>query len=489
MAKAAAAGRLQTVNDFFKYGINCSGDYSGFDGPREMMTQVYRAFQHRQSSSMCLKDAVFRFTRSCDNAVLPQSALIWIAEELDNSESCVLKDVMASLTRDAQDHIENMVPHRQKTFAAMSKEEKNEVSESYKNVQQWLVDHRGTAFGFGDCIRSPCLIHDEDCLVQVAVKEEDDSSCLRLSWDGTTCIGWFSVGEGARYSHQSEMVHATWMAQRIRLSELALEDGFFQECTRMYPAAVKLEEPLRAWFRVVFIKTCPTTLGFPSKRVRSLSFSMANNSLQWIGPETQEEIQADFDATFAREMVLDGDVFLAAPKASVVAVYKELMEKRKVFVADDSEFTVTGRSILSSFLPPGHLSRINEYEALYRKKHGFAPSSFIMDLETNPQTPGDSSGSSFPSQLTHGQYFSFGRRRLVLSTEHLFANGWNARVDVDSRYKSPLSPFFANFRAPSETPQWKWDESTNFGCVVSVLLDECCQERKCEAHGGAQALA
>ena len=109
----------------------------------------------------------------------------------------------------------------------MSKEEKNEVSESYKNVQQWLVDQRGTAFGFGDCIRSPCLIHDEDCLVQVAVKEEDDRSCLRLSWAGTTCIGWSSVGEAARYSHQSEMVHATWMAQRIRLSELALEDGFF----------------------------------------------------------------------------------------------------------------------------------------------------------------------------------------------------------------------------------------------------------------------
>ena len=79
---------------------------------------------------MCLTNACFRFTRSCDNAVLPQSALIWIAEELDNSELCVLKDVMASLTEDAQDHIEKMVPHRK-----TSKEEKNEVSKSCQNVQ------------------------------------------------------------------------------------------------------------------------------------------------------------------------------------------------------------------------------------------------------------------------------------------------------------------------------------------------------------------
>ena len=220
---------------------------------------------------------------------------------------------------------------------------------------------------------------------------------------------------------------------------------------------------------------------------------MANNSLQWIGPETQEEIQADFDATFAREMVLDGDVFLAAPKASVVAVYKELMEKRKVFVADEPEFTVTGRSILSSFLPPGHLSRINEYEALYRKKHGFAPSSFIVDLETNPQTPGDSSGSSFPSQLTHGQYFSFGRRRLVLSTEHLFANGWNAGVDVDSRYKSPLSPFLANL--PERQAKHLSGNGMNLQtlaawflyCSMNVVRKECA--KLTEEHGLSQASA
>ena len=79
-------------------------------------------------------------------------------------------------------------------------------------------------------IMAECIIHDKCCCIHSAFKDGDDPSGLRLNWAGTSCIGWSSVGEGARFSHESELVHATWMAQRVKLSELNLEHGFFQDC-------------------------------------------------------------------------------------------------------------------------------------------------------------------------------------------------------------------------------------------------------------------
>ena len=74
--KAGASGKEQVMVEFFRYGIGNTTDYSGFDGPREMMTQVYRDIRQRQASSFSIRDARFRFDRACDNFPLPLSVVL-----------------------------------------------------------------------------------------------------------------------------------------------------------------------------------------------------------------------------------------------------------------------------------------------------------------------------------------------------------------------------------------------------------------------------
>ena len=80
--------------------------------------------------------------------------------------------------------------------------------------------------------------------------------------------------------------------------------------------------------------------------------------------------------------------------------------------------------MLRSFLSPGHLLRIQEYEQIYQANHGVLPS--------DPAAP---------EQLTHGLYYSFRQRRLILGVEHLLANGWN--IGMGGSYVSPLTPLLS----------------------------------------------
>ena len=137
--KAAASGKQEVMQAFFRHGLFNTSDYSGFDGPREMLTQVFRAFLQTQSSSFSINDAVFRVDRACDNSPLPQSALCWIATELDGKDSCVMTDIMSCLTRDAQEEVSNMVPHQGKTYSKLSRDEAGD--------RRWVRECPEVAFG------------------------------------------------------------------------------------------------------------------------------------------------------------------------------------------------------------------------------------------------------------------------------------------------------------------------------------------------------
>ena len=67
--------------------------------------------------------------------------------------------------------------------------------------------------------------------------------------------------------------------------------------------------------------------------------------------------------------------------------------------------------------------------------------STIVDVYQNVGSPADTAVSDFPSQLKHGLYDNFGRRRAATGLEGMIANGWHIHEMEDDPFMSALSPF------------------------------------------------
>ena len=150
------------------------------------------------------------------------------------------------------------------------------------------------------------------------------------------------------FSDPSERVHSIWLAERAALSKARREAGFFQECTIRYPVIKKLRIPLRESHRVIWVSVDPRTQGscsimrsanncfaigigsaelistaegHPSCRTRVLSTGLSNEMLLWCGPQTDDEIQTDFDKYFGRILLLTGTVYYQAKEEEVDAMW------------------------------------------------------------------------------------------------------------------------------------------------------------------------
>ena len=434
-ACSASESAVNRMREFVAHGLQGNSDYSGYDCPREMLTQLFKAFTYSDYFA-CQHSPTLRFTRSCDNADLPLRVLRHLAQVNDRGESCVNTDIEGCLTQEAKDHLDDMVVDANQSSTS-NEELKVSLKEAYASMSAWLIENRGSVFAPELC--SPCVIHGRDC--PMAARLPDGDGRLLLNFAGTTCVGWSTVGKRGGFSDGSERTHAVWMTQRICMAEQRKEHGFFQECTRYYPVNSKLVQPLKRWFWVVHVQVCGTWIGYPSKRLRSLAFGGHHDSLLWCGPETPEKIQEEFDALFCRTTVLTGDSYLVAPEATVAAVYAKLASKRHNYWDPNAGVSLLGRGMLRSILTGAQLMRLQEYEDTYRRNTGMEPEKLIVDVEQNVGSPGDTSGPMFPSQLKHNTFYSCGKRRLCTGLEGMVANGWHIFENETSKFSSDLAPF------------------------------------------------
>ena len=223
MRARQAGERFDNMIDLLKYGFLSTTDYSGYDCPRELVTQCFAALAFTHSWPPGYTPAV-HFTRACDNDGLPLKVLSYLADVVDRAESCVQTDIENSLVADAIRALDKMIPHQEKD--RLSKEEESEVQDSYKQMLHWLIDNRNWVFK--EHCASECIIHDQECPGHPR-QHEDCDGALRVNWAGTECVGWSTVGKQLRYAHRSERTHAIWMTQRIIHAENGKEDGVFQD--------------------------------------------------------------------------------------------------------------------------------------------------------------------------------------------------------------------------------------------------------------------
>ena len=177
-----------------------------------------------------------------------------------------------------------------------------------------------------------------------------------------------------------------------------------------------------------------------------MAFGGYREKLVWCGPEDPQEIQKEFERLFYRKTVATGDVYLVAPHDAVAKVYATLMNKRHNFFDGDSEMSLYGRGMLRSMLTGAQFARLQGYEDRHARVSGMVPENLICDVEQNVGSPGDTSGSMYPSQLKHNLFYSFGKRRLCTGLENMVANGWHIFEEPPDKFSSELAPFLKGLK-------------------------------------------
>lgn len=231
-------------------------DYSGLSGEREILWQLVSALNNhcRQRAIDCNVSVIH--SRMCDVGDLQQQILRFISEQEkdkggnSNNEVCVMSDILDRLSSTAKDFVKAASPSEEMDVPAKA--------EAYRMILEWLISNRGWAFSRS----SRCIVHQRLCsLVPEEVEgsdaeregvgsdaaessgpplkrckaDRDQSAGLRVSFAGTTCKGWSSVGNRKYFGDKSELIHNVWVVERLLRAERQEEDCFFSECTTNYP--------------------------------------------------------------------------------------------------------------------------------------------------------------------------------------------------------------------------------------------------------------
>ena len=166
-------------------------------------------------------------------------------------------------------------------------------------------------------------------------------------------------------------------------------------------------------------------------RKRVLSSGLNGLKLIWFGPESDAEIQADFNAFFERTLHLTGLIYFQAEQAEIDDQFREWATVRKCY---DWQGQADAMHKMRALMPP---SKVLIMDA-HGKRAPVDEQGWLSDLKQYPGSRGDGSGTCFPTQLTHGTIFSWDKLRPATPLEHLHAQGFHVRSGTSQFKMSPV---------------------------------------------------
>ena len=254
-----------------------------------------------------------------------------------------------------------------------------------------------------------------------------------------------------RFSHESELPHSVWLAERAARAQQQLEDLVFVECTAQYPAAEKL-----------IINSNPLHLGHPARRPRVFACLLNNSTISWVGQSNwQDEYQNMFHCT----QVVGGSALLAACDEERATVYQQMAHQQKMFISKDKASKLSETELLQTCLSPGQQQRVARYLSK-RSEHEGASGEFMFDCDQHLEAR-KTCGDAWPCLLTHGCVVSAprqGKLQIATAMEHLGAQGLH--LHEQACLDNPASPLKAVF---ADIPRNKIKEIAGRGIHVSTL--------------------
>ena len=85
---------------------------------------------------------------------------------------------------------------------------------------------------------------------------------------------------------------------------MKLEDGFILECTPSYPWQEEIREPMKDTHIVKKVEVLAERFGWPGRRWRIFVMALTQDQLEWAGPESDKDVQREFDLIVVEELGL-----------------------------------------------------------------------------------------------------------------------------------------------------------------------------------------
>ena len=417
-----AAARFHA--NFQNVRIQYSSDYSGLDCPQEALRLLVMAFARRISDpTMAAKVCVLR---ACDSGAKQQEVLMALSTDVHAGQTCLFQDVESRLPNTVVAELDNMEP-----ATRAPQQEKRRARELQHEYLMGMLDKemftpRTTAY---------CVVHNQQCLtlpdpplvgtVKLPDAPPTATRKFRLHVAGTCCQGWSGEGTQERFAHRSERTHSVWFAERKYAALAGLEDGFIQECTVRYPWVVKLKNPLADTHEVRRLVVNPSTLGFPSNRLRSWVIAVSKKTMMWQGGD-DDQVQSQFDQLFLRKLSCTGDVYLNASAADITQEHRRLAGVQRNFLAPDIDVPgalAKDPSMLEVCMPLGMCHKYHQWQK-YREQHDPSGGPFFADLAHNVHGKAPAPGKVFPTELSHNMLAALHRNRFVLKLETMSSHGF-----------------------------------------------------------------
>ena len=182
-------------------------------------------------------------------------------------------------------------------------------------------------------------------------------------------MGFSPRGGHAGDGHPSCRTYNIWLVERLALAEQYAEDGFFHENSASFPYWRKFAK-LHDSRRIITIKANPLNRGWGLSRDRCLTFGLSTRTAVWCGPQSIDDVQAEFDSLFGCLIPnCDSDTFFIDSESGVLSMLRERLARRGNFVKDDVDLK---NFDWKAVLTPGQRSRLTAREATKCGREGLS---------------------------------------------------------------------------------------------------------------------
>ena len=135
-----------------------------------------------------------------------------------------------------------------------------------------------------------------------------------FNFGSNECVGVSSMGHRRQSADASMRSFSIWSTERVEVGE----DVVFQEWTHLGDTAV-LDCAFSPRFRRITVETNPRKRKWGLNRKRSCSALVNGASAIWVGAETEDEIQREYDLMFGNIAIVGNDAPVYAQEARGVA--------------------------------------------------------------------------------------------------------------------------------------------------------------------------
>ena len=222
------------------------GDYSGAASEMEALGRPLKELVQHCGWHGLLPDDYLRHCRVCDCGREPLNVLTALAQKEAAHNMCVFSNLLYHMEPVAYAYLQRRIAE------IPEHAHPDDRADKFEEIEKWIRINRDWIYDKDRKV--PCSSHHKECPVSplmdptVDYNNDNDEFHVRptvVVTGGVTCNAWSRQNQKrSRYSHDSELPHASFMHERVVRAKQLLEDVVFVECVVGYDKENKFHLPL-----------------------------------------------------------------------------------------------------------------------------------------------------------------------------------------------------------------------------------------------------